>query len=357
MDDRTISTVSVLELDTGGPGKSNYGVGFGQQVLFCPDNAMPLPEVPSLGQMGPPPIWAHDQLTTLTEKHFGHVDLGANARPEENIPSGKVRDVRWWGEVVDLHLDGTVSARLPDGSIRREGIEQLILLNDPLAEEVMGDMDMHMGMPMGMDMDTDMGGSLDGDVSGDEWFDEIDEDPIYPLDAFEMDDYSDRASGQNSIVPAVDILIGTPGEEGQEFGAKLEEVERAESEMDVEEVDPMVPDDYDGEEEGDRTYTQGSGDMPGYQQAEAGPSNPRSGLGLLGNENWQSFDVLEEAPEDHHFHNEPRVGAAKSYHSRMQKEHRALMTSLPGELRSLLISLIENGTRADQYREYPCQDI
>jgi hypothetical protein len=55
---------------------------------------------------------------------------------------------------------------------------------------------------------------------------------------------------------------------------------------------------------------------------------------LVDDENWKSFDILEEAPMDHAYFKEPRLTASsKAFYSRLQKEHRALASSLPGALR------------------------
>lgn len=74
--------------------------------------------------------------------------------------------------------------------------------------------------------------------------------------------------------------------------------------------------------------------------AEAGPSSAPAGpqgLSSLSDEDaWVPFDILETAPQEHHFFNEPRPATAtKTYLSRLQKEHRALATSLPGEFRQV----------------------
>jgi ubiquitin-conjugating enzyme E2 O len=40
--------------------------------------------------------------------------------------------------------------------------------------------------------------------------------------------------------------------------------------------------------------------------------------------------MLDEAPAEHHFFDQERPAANKAYMNRVQKEHRALMSSLPG---------------------------
>jgi ubiquitin-conjugating enzyme E2 O len=54
---------------------------------------------------------------------------------------------------------------------------------------------------------------------------------------------------------------------------------------------------------------------------------------LVDDEHWKPFDILEEAPVDHAYIKEPRLAASsKAFYSRLQKEHRALASSLPGRL-------------------------
>lgn len=78
--------------------------------------------------------------------------------------------------------------------------------------------------------------------------------------------------------------------------------------------------------------------------AEAGPSNVNTSSSSRNgtihkqaldtdDEHWQRFAMLEEAPADHHFIGElSNQAGAKTYHTRLAKEHRALASSLPGEL-------------------------
>jgi ubiquitin-conjugating enzyme E2 O len=262
------------------------------------------------------------KLSDLTESHFGWPGEGSARVVESasaNVPAGSLEDVTWWGEVVDLHLDGTVSVRLPGGGARKSGIKQLILLNDPMGEGMLGDM-------MGMDEDEQM-----QEGEGDEWYDDDGEehtDHGHDLGNLDLDELLDAGGTPVGLMGY--FAHHTHGQPG------VMEIELAESEMDVEEVDPMMPRDGTESDRGEAekdTIQQDRGYSGGVreEESEAGPSKPRSGLGLLGDQAWQSFDVLEEAPADHHFYTQPRTAPQKSYLSRLQKEQRALMTSLPGE--------------------------
>lgn len=48
-------------------------------------------------------------------------------------------------------------------------------------------------------------------------------------------------------------------------------------------------------------------------------------------EDWSRFQVLEEAPEDHHYYNERVLAPSKAFMSRVRKEHQVLASSLPRE--------------------------
>ncbi|GAA5986419.1 hypothetical protein JCM10908_003747 [Rhodotorula pacifica] len=62
-------------------------------------------------------------------------------------------------------------------------------------------------------------------------------------------------------------------------------------------------------------------------------------------EDWSRFEVLEEAPEDHHYYNERVLAPSKAFMSRVRKEHQVLATSLPP---NILVRAYEN--RSDLLR-------
>ena len=279
-------TVSVLELDPGGVTRTNYGVGFGQHVLLCSDNGAPLPEVPSLGRFEIPvgQLWWRKELVKLAETYALHPsDFGSN------IPEGKRDGITWWGEVVQLHLDGTVSVDLANGERRRVGIKNLHLLNDPGENLSEGALDYSSGEDEAMGSEASWE-TMSRRESG-----------------FEVDDLGDETL-------AID---------------EEDEADR----MEIEEVEPVVSE---GEAERRRSDIANSPE-PGPSSAVNGQSSAQTLV--RDDEEWQRFEVLDQAPSDHHFMREPRSEAAsKIFHSRMQREHRALMSSLPGEERTSLFS-------------------
>ncbi|ORY33042.1 hypothetical protein BCR39DRAFT_463825 [Naematelia encephala] len=305
LDNNERQTVSVLELDPGGggPGGRNYGAGFGQQVLLCKDNGAPLPDVPVLGQFDTPVdnMWWRNELARLAEQY---------AKDPENlaalVPQGDKSKVDWWGEVRDLHYDGTLSIKLPGGSIKNVGIKEIFLLAEP-AGDIMDD---GFGPPI----------ELDGVVL-DNGYDD--------MDAAMSSELSWETLGSQAGDAVVEI---TNGEEEMDWDDE-EEQDRS----GAEEVDRMVS-------------TPELQSAPFSRETEAGPSSPRSTStngylpdrsSLKDDESWVAFQMLEEAPEDHHFINEPSLGSSKAFGSRLQKEHRALMSSLP---ENILVRSYENRT-------------
>lgn len=288
MDTRERQTVSVLELDPGGSGRTNYGVGYGQLVLLCPDNGATSPEVPSLGRFEFlfDTLWWRNELSKLGEITVKVIDY---------LPDGKRDEIKWWGEVVQLHLDGTVSIELPNGDQRRVDIRNCQLLNDP-----------------GGEVQDDGFGPLEGDDV--EYVDEEGNEIIMGSEA--SWETLDKRPSEYADAGA------QSGEEGMEMD--LVDSEDEQDRIEIEEVEPVVSD----PEPRDARSTE----LP-----EAGPSSPPKGHfpakpSHQDDDSWQQFEVLEEAPQDHRFIREPRLDAAsKTYHSRLQKEHRTLMSSLPGE--------------------------
>ena len=284
LDTNEKQTVSVLELDPGDHRRNNYGVGFGQQVLLCPDNGAQLPEVPSLGQHGAPVEhnWMGDELQRMYGEH-----------PLDMFwPEGEKQAVSWWGEVVQLHLDGTVSVKLGDGESRRVGIKNVQLLHDCRA-------------------------ALEENMDG--WGPVDEEEFMYGSE-----------SGMGSEASWETMSRREPGEGmdmDEEVNADMELDEEEERERrEIEEVEPVVS---------DAAVQNAVGDPQTIDMSEPGPSfaydRPLPKSSLKGDDRWQHFEMLEEAPQDHHFIGQPSNEAtSKTYHSRIHREHRALMSSLPG---------------------------
>lgn len=321
-DNNETQTVSVLELDPGSQGK-RYGAPFGSHVLLCDDNACPAPEIPILGRFGNPMdnmIWRNELAERADEV------VRANKKSTDVRFEGDQKKVDWYGEVVQLYLDGTLGVLLVSGERKRVSLREVHLLGDPMeAEDMMGptdeeaawaeEMGMGIGMPMGMGMGMDFDIGVGSDASWETMSGKEDQ-----------RDWSDEEDGRNDDVMEIDD----------------EEQER----RDVEEVDPLVAPSSPG-----WTDSPKADDQPlpkPEREVEAGPSSPRRASipngtatvrgSFAEDESWQRFEMLEEAPEDHHFFGQlSNQAGSRAYHSRLAKEHRALASSLPGVFRHSLI--------------------
>lgn len=357
-------TVSVLEIDLGGPSHHHYGVGIALPVLLCKDNLASPPEVPGIGRFETPManMMFRDEVSQkaialATERLYLPIQ-------EPIKPMGDISKIDWVGEVASTELDGSVVVRLINGEMKKVSIRELQLLGDPAMMEQWemepNDFD-DIGMPFPLAM---MGGIAMGGVSM----------PMMPggIPHFHGDDDEDMASGNswetmsgqdddgegdigdyvneeyfdeemwNRTRDVMDTASDGPINDNDEIhhpedhapeSTDMEIDEEEQERRDVEEIDPLV-----SPKLSDRAS------LADAQQPEAGPSSPRrqslsaeapmenGNYSLEDDEIWQRFDMLEEAPADHHFIGElANQAGSRAYHSRLAKEHRALASSLPGE--------------------------
>lgn len=294
-------TVSVLELDPGGPGKAPYGVGIGSAVLLTPDNLVPMPEVGVLGQ---PPEFM-DELDLDAQMNKVMISMLAQRFPDAEIalPNNDLSQITWYGEVTALHLDGRITVTLPGGGERVVGLKNIVLLNDGMSPEAMLD------APVGMDIDGDS--AYDDDLSDQSW---------------------ETMSGED-VVMDEDVVVDEDQDENEDQApAPEDEDEDAQDERSIEAMYPPE----DGVKDRSRLTS----------SPVAGPSTFANGgtsrTPLAEDDKWVRFEMLEEAPQDHHFISEPRTSApGKAYLSRLNKEHKALMSSLP---ENILVRTYENRT-------------
>ncbi|OCF32415.1 hypothetical protein I316_05840 [Kwoniella heveanensis BCC8398] len=424
--------VPVLELDPGGRnGLAAYGVGFGQQVLLCEKNGSTPPEVPVLGQAETPVnnIVARHELARLADEYVASPDKFGYY-----LPKGDPKLVDWWGEVTQLHLDGSITVKLPSGDEKRVGIENVFLLNEPHGEMFEDEMAPGDGEEDDMIID-EIGALISGgkrrrssdDAGSDASWETMDEDG-----QADGEEHREESSNQISVRPDSpwpgqsgdnadgvedehdsdrDSYEGMSTSEGEE-----ERVDRMIAEHQAANPDPTLaitrspsgtyyqdgipvyfpgsepfltpeayskpprhPDEYmlpiqekqaqararapaqtgqsSPTNQPTATITGTTSvevfqveDEPGSAMAEAGPSKPtvqpnghvaasadgkdkHGDKSALEDNAWNRFEMLEEAPEDHWFIKESSLQSTnKAYLSRLKKEHRALMTSLPDNI-------------------------
>ncbi|WVQ93025.1 hypothetical protein IAU59_000088 [Kwoniella sp. CBS 9459] len=419
--------VPALELDPGGRnGLAAYGVGFGQQVLLCEKNGSTPPEVPVLGQAETPVnnIVARHELARLADEYVSH--------PEKygyHLPAGDPKLVDWWGEVTQLHLDGSVTVKLPAGFEKRVGIENVFLLNEPHGELFEDEMAHGEEGDDAMIIDelgalitgggnkrrrgSESAGSdaswetMDDDGEGDDNESEPGDDEegsptqrrraISPLP--DGGDVKDQARDHDSVVDTDAELSTSEGEEervdrmiaaheaanpdpelaitrspsGQYYQsglpvyfpgtepfllpdsyskpprhpdeymlpllerqaaqAQAQARARAQAEQSTSTIEPSPSSSVkvDNVEEAESSAPQAGPSTFNERPNGHAASNDHSGDAT--NEAWTKFEMLEEAPEDHWFIKESSLQSAnKAYLSRLKKEHKALMTSLPDNI-------------------------
>ncbi|ORX39251.1 hypothetical protein BD324DRAFT_619003 [Kockovaella imperatae] len=343
--------ISALELD---PGLSQvYGVGIGSIVLLCDDNGAPLPEVPSLGQGD----YSRDltwETEVLEECRKHPPTMGLDNEVTSTEPIGDPSAIDWWGEVKALKLDGTVEVRLANGSSKTVGLKNIYLLRGTLEDEIMDPLEdmpggegmMMNGMPPMMISPTGHMAMMipNGMVMG--GFPPLDDLHDYDDDGFddghpeEEDDSmgSDLHSGSETFSEQMEIYqradlhdddcpsIERDAELLENLGMEVEDEET----RDAEEAEKLaLGTTSESPQATPSTLPPANGD--------AGPSKPRRVL----NEDWQRFDISEEAPADHHFIKETVSTPERSYLSRVNRELTALRSSLP---ENILVRTYENRT-------------
>jgi ubiquitin-conjugating enzyme E2 O len=302
-----------MELDPGGSSKPQYGVGIGQHVLICDDNGMPLPEVPILGRF-PTPL--DDMVLRETMAAMADDYARTSTQIPEVLPRGDRSKIDWFGEVIRLHLDGTFDVRLANGTLSRVSLKQVNILGESGGVDGMEPMD-------GQDI----------------WMDEMNGDEEMMSDA-SWETMSGRSDQDTEPRESESLHESNVDDDDDPMDGTEDEMDMDEEEMDRRAVDasmPMIPPSSPVHRADDLSAA--------YKQSEAGPSTPRRpspalptgaasrSTSLEDDERWQRFEMLEEAPEDHHFFKElSNQAGSRAYHNRLQKEHRALASSLPGEL-------------------------
>lgn len=326
LDTKEKETVSVLELDTGGFGKVNYGVGLGQNVLFCRDNETPLPEVPALGVTECP---EDDKERYKQEMHRLGIEYGT--APEtfgQGEPKGDKSKVDWWGEVVDMHLDGTVSVQLYNGETRKVGLKQLIVLNEP---EGFADNGEWVDDDVSFESEHSWETMSEDDHPGSNW-DDAEQPNGHTVETAdtEFETLMDVDNAGDVVIPAEDVVQNEDDMDWDDADAQAVEDSVTPPES-AEIATPTLP-----------TPPPAAAPAPAVS-ADAGPSSSSAParLPLDDDDLWASFDILETAPADHHWFNEPRQQSHKQFTSRLMKEHRALSSSLP---ENILVRTYEDRT-------------
>ncbi|GAW04426.1 ubiquitin-conjugating enzyme3 like-protein [Lentinula edodes] len=310
-----IEQVSLLELDSQGASDSisspeigGLGVRRGEMVfIHAPgkNNGFEAPRVPKIGELEP---WVRANPFTLSGQLSGWREelatIGADIatrRSLETIDEGIINPkalpgtLSWFGEVIDLRLDGSLDVLHPDGSLGTyplervtrlyDGIEQL---EDELYEDEEGSENQHQ-MHGIWDYDYHWGNG-ESQNSGDGYEDE------------EMREPDVEQSSEHTTTDTI-ASMSPPSDPPTE----LITLDSTKSEL---------------EEEGE-------------MQTQESDQNA----------NWEKFKILSSAPQDHAYYQTSAAQPSRQFMSRLNREYRVLMNSLP---ENILVRAYED--RADLVR-------
>lgn len=326
-----VELVPVLELDVHGSDiiletpHDSFGARVGDLVFIHAEgcsNGFEKPMVPVIGELE---AWAYeapveemgDYTGWRKDLHAMGIALARDVPPK--IDSyGKTQlkgdlSVDWFGEVVDvsnspprsstssslttfqLELNGLIEVRLPNQQIVTVPLERLSRLND------------------GFDQLEDAW----GDGFDDSLDDEMDEDDKAEILGFQTEDGEWHEY--------------EPDDEGDWEDDEDEVMSSAEGDVDMDAEDMSAP-----------SLAQGTR-SPALQEASSGSdevgSRPTSRVSSEptsveeskdDSELWKRFDILPSAPVDHAFYTSTSVEPSRQFMSRLSKEYKALMSSLPG---------------------------
>ncbi|KAN0135671.1 ubiquitin-conjugating enzyme3 like-protein [Lactarius tabidus] len=361
-DTGAIELASVLELDPHGTNDwsavapttfDGLGVRRGDFVFIHREgttNGLEKPKVPRIGEVEP---WVREPPIVHADGHYGGwrktmADIGMNIahrREPDHIVEGRIRkpgpdntSLNWFGEVSNLGLDGSVEVTLPNGAVAKYPLERLTRLYDTLEqlEDLWGEGSAqdeqeheheheHETEVWAMDEDGIWQAQANGD-DNDEW-EETDEEEEYGMEV--------------------------------EGDAQMEDIHAPDNEVHTSWWDHIVP--TVTAVPADQQDTASVSQVPSSTLRSSSPDVPRDAtekedvlvdeVGMNGAEdeeresNWKRFEVVPEAPRDHAFFNSTPSQPSRNFLTRLQKEYRALSSSLP---ESILVRAYED--RSDLLR-------
>ncbi|KAH9039937.1 hypothetical protein EDB84DRAFT_1477060 [Lactarius hengduanensis] len=344
-DTGAIELASVLELDPHGTNDwsavaptsfDGLGVRRGDFVFIHREgttNGLEKPKVPRIGEVEP---WVREAPIVHADGHYGGwrktmADIGMNIahrRESDHIVEGRIRkpgpdntSLNWFGEVSNLGLDGSVEVTLPNGAVAKYPLERLTRLYDTLEqlEDLWGEgsiQDEH---------DHDHVHDHDAEV----W--EMDEDGVWQAQPNGDDnDEWEETDGEDEYVMEV------------EADAQIEDIRAPDNEVHTSWWDHIVPtmttvtadqqDTASVSQDPSSTLRSSSPDVPRDATEKEDVLVDEAGINGEGGDkesHWKRFEVLPEAPRDHAFFNSTPSQPSRNFLTRLQKEYRALSSSLP----------------------------
>ncbi|BGP47280.1 hypothetical protein JCM10450v2_003132 [Rhodotorula kratochvilovae] len=351
-------TISGLEFDPHGPPPDAYGVRRGDWVLVTPEgegNGAQVPTVPSLGEseiiagLMPGGEELRMELSTLGLSYCQTLS-DVFTPPKPQCSPAALALITWYGEVWDLLLDGRALVRFPSGAEAALPVHRLVHLDDG--------MDPEGALAPGEEGDDDAMLTDEEDDEGSET------DASWMTEDEEMD--ADEAVGDAlaaGVVGLDAVMSGAEEDDSQDEDYATEEEGAAGAEGvprrsgrkrrrgEDEGMKGWADDDDDEVKAGEGAPAVTAEVIPAPAPAPA-PEAPAAtaaagatAVSMPGevedSADWSRFEVLEEAPLDHHYITEPVQVPGKAFMSRMRKEHQVLASSLPP---NILVRAYENRT-------------
>ncbi|KZV76968.1 hypothetical protein PENSPDRAFT_597485 [Peniophora sp. CONT] len=333
---------SVLELDPhGSSGWSpaaptqfdGLGVRRGDFVFIHREgdtNGLEAPRVPRIGEVEP---WVREAPIVHDDGHYmgwreDMYNIGmaiARRREHDDSHEGAIRRVRpgdtsfdWFGEVIELCLDGSVIVALPSSATVNVPLSRLTRLYDTLEqlEDILDEESLHDEDMMEEIMDEHGNWRTRMvDEEEEEW--EDDEDSMEVEDEW----------GSDEVVAPTTVEL-SPSELGGEANAGWWGDVKSQDGVIAPSPEPPAS----SPEPSPTAYSPSPEQMKeaAYANGRAGPSQPAApSTDDDADSPWKRFDVLGEAPIDHAFYSTPIAQPSRQFLGRLQKEYRALQSSLP----------------------------
>lgn len=321
LDTGAVEMVSVLELDPNGAGglggdllhSYGFGVRRGDSVFVHAQgttNGFEPPRVPKIGEIEEwvrePPVLSDGELggwRRVMAKLGAELaaDRRVHGRPLHNVKLLEDKSLLWFGEVIELNLDGSIEVMHPDQRISVLPLERLTRLYDTLEQieddgwdDDMSDHNPHDDCPDALWVQDDNGVWQFGQDDDDDEWEEMNEGVEDSMDI----DISWAENGPVSVVAgAVDSLPRNVTPDIADSVSPL----------------PVSP----------------SMTSPDASQDIAVENVEKQQEGIEEDFAWKRFDILPCAPTDHAFYTTPCNRPSKAFLARLTKEYRALSTSLP----------------------------
>ncbi|EJF62287.1 hypothetical protein DICSQDRAFT_104652 [Dichomitus squalens LYAD-421 SS1] len=340
-----IELASVLELDAHGtndwsalaPTNDGLGVRRGDFVFIHKEGATNGVESPMVPRIGEVEEWVRESPTVSPNGQLGGwrrqmADIGTRIA-EERGREGSVEEppirrpqkgdtsLNWFGEVIDLRLDGTVEIMLPNADVMVVPLNRLTRLYDSVEqlEDLWGDDEgtVDEGEEVEVwEMDQD-GHWVEGTAEDDdEWESAEEDEDIVMEDAMDVDNVVGGGDWSPSTDTVIPPLHGTP----ISVGAIAAPDDSRPTSSNGRPHSPDVPKD--------------AIEVDGEDESEEGSEKP-----------WKRFEVLPSAPADHAFYNTSPAQPSRNFMARLTKEYKALQNSLPD---SILVRAYED--RSDLLR-------